>query len=148
VTTHHPPLAFYSVAAMVIPVLFLAGMVELQYSITARQGMEARESGGPPFVERPLRVALFYVLVVGSLFGEYSVFHALWRGHGAEDDAIATVIALGSQALLCVVALVQRFTSDIGTNPPLEKRANGLQRLLVLTLVALLVVVLVIRSHL
>lgn len=108
-----PPLGFYSTVALVLPVLFLAAMVEMRVSVAAPL-LEKEESE----TQLTLRVAAFVVALSALVLGEAGSFDALWYGAGSGIDGPVAAVGLGLLGVVLLLPLADRLHSDIDAGGP------------------------------
>jgi hypothetical protein len=105
-----PSDAFFGTVALIIPVLFFAGVTETRFSLTARPA-------GEPVQERPWttrkRVAALVFFLGAGFVGEAACLTALWQGGTHSVLGLAGLSAAACQALLLSVLLAQRATDDL-----------------------------------
>jgi hypothetical protein len=107
--TSHPPLDFFSAVALVLPVLFLAAMVETRFSAAVPPLKEEEESEDRPAA----RVLAFLFAVEALAVGELGSLDALWHGAGSGIDGPVALAGLVILGVVLVWPLVDRMKVDV-----------------------------------
>jgi hypothetical protein len=131
VVASHPPLDFYSGVAVVVPVLFLAVMVELRLSAAA-PSLEAESAD-----DLAMRMLLFLGALVGGIVGEAAALRALWYGHGSTTEGFWALFGLVILGEMLVLPLLGRLRLVLRSGGP-ERTFRAVR--LVVQLVAVIVV--------
>jgi hypothetical protein len=130
--TSHPPLDFYATVAVILPVLFLAAMVENRLSATASSEAESDD-------DLMNRVLGFLYALVGVVVGETACLWALWHGQGSANSGGFALIGVVAISPALVVPLIGRLRVEIGSGGQ-ERKARAL-RIVMQMLVVLVVIV-------
>jgi hypothetical protein len=112
--TATPTLDFFVAIATVIPIAFLAGVVEIGLSATSWRGVETHreQTGFDAFVEAS-RVVAMAVLVIASVVGEFFALYALWHGHDLHHSGVVASVALGADGMILLWMVSFRLSARV-----------------------------------
>jgi hypothetical protein len=142
--TSTPTLEFFSVVATILPIAFLAGVVELRLSLTSRMGPAAPERlfpiGGDEDIEF-IRSLVVLSLVVATILGEIACLNTLWNGEATGDDGVVAAVALALDGMVFLLVPVRRWATDIRADTVTWKRIDNVLKVAIGATLAVLVVV-------
>jgi hypothetical protein len=122
-----PTMDFFVVVATILPLLFLAGIVELRLSLTSRAGPPVEERllpiGGEDDVEF-IRSLVLLGLVIATIFGEFACLNALWFGRDTGSDGTLAAVCVGVDGFVLLLLPLRRWSTDVRASPATRKRVD------------------------
>jgi hypothetical protein len=143
--TAKPTQDYFVVVATILPIAFLAGVVELRFSLTSRS--EPTQARGFRLVDPSdtlTRSLALLAMTLSTIAGEWACLNALWNGRSVGEDGFIAAFCLGVDGFILAMIPVRRSSADLKLSPWARRWFSlVLNGLIVLCIVAILVILIV-----